>query len=55
MEDVLDKRNYLAPNFFGNYGKQVHDPKVLEKMTSELKGLIVFFQSVSRSLDPEQW
>ena len=55
MENVLEKRNYLAHNFFGNYGKQMHDPKVLEKMTSELKGLIVVFQSVSRSLDPEQW
>lgn len=55
MEDVLEKRNYLAHNFFGNYGKQMHNPKVLEKMTSELKDLIVVFQSVSRSLDPEQW
>lgn len=54
-EEVLQKRNYLAHNFFGNYGKQMHDPQVLEKMTSELKSLIVVFQSVSRSLDPEQW
>jgi uncharacterized protein YfkK (UPF0435 family) len=53
-EDVLEKRNYLAHNFFGNYGKQMHNPKVLEKMTSELKSLILIFQSVSRSLDPEQ-
>lgn len=55
IEDVLEKRNYLAHNFFGNYGKQMHDPKVLEKMISELNSLIVVFQSVSRSLDPEQW
>jgi len=54
-EDVLEKRNYLAHNFFGNYGKEMHDPKVLEKIISELKSLIVVFQSVSRSLDPEQW
>ena len=54
-EDVLEKRNYLAHNFFGNYGKEMHDRKVLEKMISELKSLIVVFQSVSRSLDPEQW
>lgn len=54
-EDVLEKRNYLAHHFFGNHGKQMHDPKVLEKMTSELKSLIVVFQSVSRSLDPGQW
>ncbi|MEI8173697.1 MAG: hypothetical protein WCH07_09475 [Deltaproteobacteria bacterium] len=54
-EEVLEKRNYLAHHFFGNYGKRMHDPKVLEKMTSELKSLIVLFQSVSRSLDPEQW
>jgi len=54
-EEVLEKRNYLAHNFFGNYGKQMHDPIVLEKMTSELKSLLVVFQSVSRSLDPEQW
>jgi len=54
-EEVLEKRNYLAHNFFGNYGKQMHDLKVLEKMISELKSLIVVFRSVSRSLDPEQW
>ncbi len=54
-KDVRKKRNYLAHNFFGNYGKEMHDPKVLEKMISELKSLIVFLQSVSRSLDPEQW
>lgn len=54
-EEVLEKRNYLAHNFFGNYGKQMHNPKVLEKMISELKSLIVIFQSISRSLDPEKW
>lgn len=55
MKDVLGKRNDLIHNFFGNYGRQMHDPKVLEKMTSEIKTLIGVFQSVSRSLDPEQW
>lgn len=55
VEDVLEKRNYLAHNFFGNYGKRMHNPKILEKMVLELKELIIVFQSVSKSLDPENW
>jgi hypothetical protein len=54
-EDVLEKRNYLTHHFFGNHGKRMQDSKVLEQMISELKSLIVIFQSVSRSLDPESW
>jgi hypothetical protein len=55
MEDVLEKRNYLAHRFFGTYGKKMHDPFIQKQMVSELKELIFVFQSVSRSLDPETW
>lgn len=55
MKDVLDKRNYLVHRFFGNYGIKMRDPGVLEQMISELKKLIIIFQSVSRSLDPAHW
>lgn len=53
-ENVLDKRNYLTHRFFGNYGKQMHDPSIQKEMISELQELIGMFQSVSRSLDPER-
>lgn len=55
MDSVLEKRNYLMHRFFGTYGKKMHDPGVQEKIISELKDLVVIFQSVSRSLDPETW
>jgi hypothetical protein len=55
MKDVLEKRNYLTHGFFGAYGKKMHDPAVQEQMVAELKALIIVFQSVSRSLDPETW
>ena len=55
MEDVLEKRNYLTHRFFGTYGKKMHDPSIQKQMISELKELILVFQSVSRSLDPETW
>lgn len=55
MKDVLEKRNYLTHRFFGEYGKRMHDTAVQEQMIEELKKLIIVFQSVSRSLDPETW
>jgi len=55
MKDVLEKRNYLTHRFFGEYGKKMHDTAVQEQMIAELKTLIIVFQSVSRSLDPETW
>lgn len=55
MKDVLEKRNYLTHRFFGAYGKKMHDPAVQKRMVAELKALIIVFQSVSRSLDPEAW
>ena len=55
IKDVLEKRNYLAHKFFGNYGIRMQDPGVLEQMISELKDLTIAFQSVSQSLDPERW
>lgn len=53
MEDVLSKRNYLTHRFFGAYGKRMHDVVIQQKMIAELKELILVFQSVSRSIDPE--
>lgn len=55
MENVLEKRNYLTHRFFGTYGKKMHDPAIQKQMVTELKELILVFQSVSRSLDPETW
>jgi len=55
MKNVLEKRNYLTHRFFGTYGKKMHDPAVQKQMVAELKELIIVFQSVSRSLDPETW
>jgi hypothetical protein len=55
MEEVLKKRNYLTHRFFGNYGTQMHDATIQQKMITELKDLIFIFQSVSRSLDPTTW
>lgn len=55
MEDVLEKRNHLTHHFFGMYGKKMHDPSIQKQMISELKKLILVFQSVSRSIDPETW
>jgi hypothetical protein len=52
---VLEKRNYLTHRFFGTYGKKMHDPAVQKQMIAELKELIVMFQTVSRSVDPETW
>jgi len=55
MDSVLEKRNYLMHSFFGNYGKKIYDPVEQAKMISELKDLVLIFQTVSRSLDPETW
>lgn len=55
MDLVLEKRNYLAHRFFGNYGIKMEDPKVLAEMILELNELIMFFQTASESLDPHHW
>ena len=55
MEEVLKKRNYLTHQFFGDYGTRMHHPSIQQKMISELKELILIFQSLSRSLDPATW
>lgn len=52
-EKVLDRRNYLMHRFFGEYGKKMHDPSVQKEMIEELNELILLFQRVSRSLDPQ--
>lgn len=53
LDEVLEKRNYLAHRFFGNYGKKMHNEETLKDMTEDLEGMIILFQSVSRELDPE--
>ena len=55
MDMVLDKRNYLIHRFFGNYGKKMHDPKIINEMIEELEEMIIAFQAASHSLDPEKW
>lgn len=55
MDMVLDKRNYLIHRFFGNYGKKMHDPKVINEMIEELEEMTVAFQAASHSLDPDKW
>jgi len=55
MTSVLEKRNYLTHRFFGKYGQKMHNPAVQKNMISELKDLVLIFQSVARLLNPETW